>query len=476
MCASSYSPSHCKVKVKYNVGLAEVAIIEDEDGIVKYVVKEPELSPELRDQLEELLSEALDLVPQDYTDHDLEEALLKVASAKGMLSSVKSNIGQLLYYIKRELGYKKLHVLLNDEYIEDISVCGEGCVWVRHSLVEEQEWLPTNIELSKHEVLDYIQLLALRSGESVTAAVPIKDFTLPEGHRVLAVRSEVSEETPGFNIRRRPNIQLFTIARLIRDGVLSPLQAAYLWLILENRGGVLIAGSPAAGKTTLLRALAYAFIPRTAKVVVVEDSPEVFPQPGRHWRQLHVRISSIVGTNVNVEFSDLVKAALRDSPDYLIIGEVRGEEARLLVQAFSMGRGGLATFHADDAKSALRRLMSPPISLTPLYLESIWCIAVVHRVRLNGKMVRRITEISEITVNGDRAEPHVVFRWNPASDVHEPMNAEDVIRNSIKMKVLMERLGVTADELRKIVSERALSLARLASSGSAIPLVAETKA
>src|SRR5215831_14927440 len=119
-----------------------------------------------------------------------------------------------------------------------------------------------------------------------------------------------------------------------------------------------------------------------------------------------------------VNLFDLVKAAMRMRPDILVVGEVRGEEAYVLFQAISTGHGGLCTLHADDAASALQRLVSEPMNVPPAFILFVDIALTVRRLTIpqpggGFKVARRVISIDEVNAVGDY---FTMFSWDPVKD------------------------------------------------------------
>ena len=178
----------------------------------------------------------------------------------------------------------------------------------------------------------------------------------------------------------------------------------------------MIVGGTASGKTTLLNALAF-FIPQENRVVSIEETREL-NLPRENWLPSVVRggVSS-AGVGEVAMFS-LLKASFRQNPDYVIVGEVRGKEASVLFQGMASGHASISTMHGDSADSITRRLMTPPISLSPMLVNGLDIMAIATHAIVNGKETRRLREIVEIVnVSPDgTTETSVPFRWNPADD------------------------------------------------------------
>ncbi|HKW04797.1 MAG TPA: type II/IV secretion system ATPase subunit, partial [Nitrososphaerales archaeon] len=263
---------------------------------------------------------------------------------------------KILYYLKRDfLGYSVIDVMMKDPKIEDISCDGVAIpIYVWH---RDYESIPSNVQFaSKQELGSFIIRLAYKSGGQITVAKPILEGNLPEGYRTHLTLDEVSKRGSTFTIRKFRD-EPPTIVDLMLWGTISPRIGAYLWICIENLKSLLVVGSTASGKTTTLGALAM-FIRPEMKIVTIEELREI-KLPHENWIPMVTRVSAQAGVE-EVGLFDLLKSALRQRPDYIIVGEIRGEEAYTLLQAISTGHGGISTIHADSVSTAMKRMLTKP--------------------------------------------------------------------------------------------------------------------
>lgn len=213
-----------------------------------------------------------------------------------------------------------------------------------------------------------------------------------EGHRLaVTFTNEVTLPGSTFCIRKFPDSPL-SMAHLLKYKTLTPIMAAYFWLLVEYRSYVMVLGPMGSGKTSLLNSL-LTLIDPTLKIATIEDTPECrIPHDG--WQRFKARHTySITESRYDVDLFELVKLSLRYRPDYIVVGEVRGEEIKALTQAASLGHGSLCTFHAESPEAALVRMRSPPMDVSEGGLMLIGCFTLLNRVRTaDGKVVRRILE------------------------------------------------------------------------------------
>lgn len=227
---------------------------------------------------------------------------------------------------------------------------------------------------------------------------------------------DVSSRGPTFTIRKFTKIP-WTPIQLISMNTLSPEMLAYFWMLIENKASILVAGGTASGKTTLLNALAF-FIPPEARVVSIEDTREI-NLPRENWLPSVARTSIGIGKVGEIDMFEILKASFRQNPDYLIVGEVRGKEAFVLFQGMASGHSSISTMHADSVDTLVRRLETPPISLSPTLINSLDCVVIATHAVVNRKETRKVREIVEI-VNVSKDGTTLVntpFKWAPGKDL-----------------------------------------------------------
>ena len=382
---------------------------------------------------------------------DEEEQLKEIKDYR--LKIDEDSIDKFRYYIIRDfLGYGKIDPLMKDPLIEDISADGVNIpIYVWH---RDYESLPTNIIFKNSaELNSFIVRLAYLAKKNISLAMPILDASLPDGSRIqMTYGSEITRRGSTFTIRRF-RVDPLTITDLLSLGTLSSEMAAYFWYAIENRASFLVAGGVAAGKTTILNCFSM-FIKPGLKLVSVEDTAEL-NLPHENW------IPSVARTGFgsenasgNVTLFDLLKAAVRQRPDYLIVGEVRGEEAYTLFQAMATGHLGMGTIHGESASSVIHRLESEPMNIPRPLLTMINAIPVQLRTEVNGKPVRRtrsVTEIIGLDPKTRELKTHEVYHWNARSDSFEYAGKSYLIEEKMKRKGLNEREVKEELEKRKTV-------------------------
>jgi len=284
---------------------------------------------------------------------------------------------------------------MRDPLIEDISCTGISYpiyIFHRNPLIGE---IKTNLQFNSDEELDnFVIKLSVRTGRIVSVANPLLDAALPNGARIqITFGKDISRRGSSFTIRKFTE-DPFTPIDLLLYGTVDFNMLAYLWTLVEEGRSLLISGGTATGKTSFLNAISL-FIKPEKKIISIEDTAELkLPHP--NWLSEVARPGYGPNRYGEVTMFDLLKAALRQRPDYIIVGEVRGEEAYILFQAMATGHAGLGTIHAESFEALMDRLLSPPINLPPSLLEVLDGVVFLKRLRYQGKYVRRVDKIYEI--------------------------------------------------------------------------------
>lgn len=311
----------------------------------KYMVLAPPLPENFENILEETVIQYAGLEGDDE-EEKLLTAFLKVATNRKMDPELASIAW---YHIRNTcLHFGKITPLFNDPYVEDISCSGpDAPVFVYH---QKYGYLPTNISFNKTELTQFIHSLAQKAGFILSADNPIIDATLPDGSRIN-VALEVAKE-PSYTIRKVKQRPL-TPKEMVENQTWSAELAALIWLALENRCSLMFIGGTGTGKTTAMNAAAF-FIPPYSKIVSIEDTYEIM-LPHKNWTPLIVKGDTTT--------HDLLKATLRQRPEYIIIGEARGIEVREMFSAMGVGHAVLTTFHGANAQTVAKRLFGDPFQL-----------------------------------------------------------------------------------------------------------------
>jgi archaeal flagellar protein FlaI len=365
---------------------------------------EEELLKEVRQWLYEIID--LDFASLEKPEVFLRQKILELNQQFGIKLSPPS-MERIMYYVVRDLvGFGRLDPVLRDKRAEDISADGTGIpVFVYH---QKYGSLETNVTFNREELDSIIYKLAQRSGRHISVAKPLLDASLPNHDRLqLSIGNQVTTRGSTFTIRKFRETP-FTPVDLITLGTISVEMAVYLWMAVENGFNILIAGGTASGKTTFLNTISM-FIPPSSKVVSIEDTREI-NLAHQNWIPSVTRETAERGS---IEMFDLLRTALRQRPEYLLVGEVRGQEASTLFQAMATGHITFSTVHADSVESLVKRLTKPPIDVPLMLLDSIDIVAMVSMVKVGDVRARRCTNLTEVTgVDFEKGtlKTNVVFR------------------------------------------------------------------
>ena len=433
-----------------------------------YEAIEPQLSTherELVDHMKATLNQIMGPEVSNMSTSD-KRAYLR-GEVEAYLKSREISIGplsveRLIYYIQRDfVGYGPIDPLIQDAEIEDISCDGvEVPLFIFHGKYES---IKTNVVFENEDLLNsFIVSLGQRCGKAVSVSAPILDGTTPEGHRVQATYArEITTRGASFTIRRfkeRP----FTPVDLISTGSASAEMIAYLWLAAEQGESLIICGGPASGKTSTLNAVAL-FIPPTSKIVSIEDTREV-NLPHENW----IPGATRSGTGDRgpdgkaageVDMFDLVRAALRQRPNYIIVGEVRGKETYTMFQAMATGHTTYSTMHADSVKSMVNRLENPPINTPRILLSALNNVIIQIQARTDKGVVRRLKQVLEIVgfePETNELITNTVYEWDPGTDAFVFKG------HSFLFDKIMELKNLTHDEMDAEFERRVSVLRSLA--------------
>jgi flagellar protein FlaI len=429
---------------------------------IRYQVIEPTLREREKEQLREiknLLVEEIDVSLEDLETKEKAREYLK-NKVQEIIKNYRMKVAEeavdkLMYYIVRDfIGYGKIDPLMKDHMIEDVSADGVNIpIYVWH---REYESIPTNIIFEETDELNsFIVRMAYLAKKHISVAMPILDAALPDGSRIqLTYGAEITRRGSTFTIRRF-RVDPLTISDLISFNTLSSDMAAYFWYAIENRASVLVSGGVASGKTTILNCLSM-FIKPEFKIVSVEDTAEL-NLPHENWIPSVVR--SAFGSEGErtgaITLFDLLKAAVRQRPDYIIVGEVRGKEAYTLFQAMATGHLGMSTVHAESVGAVVNRLESEPLNIPRALLTMIDVVMVQLRTEINGKPARRTGAVTEIVAMDSKTKELLtndVYQWNPKNDAFSYSGHSHVLEKNMK------KMGLGEDEVRKELHQRKVVL------------------
>jgi len=357
---------------------------------------------------------------------------------------------KLFYYLSNYfLGYGKIQVMMEDPDLEDVSCDGVQIpLFVFH---RQYKNVRTSVLFEEEDDLNaFVVGLAQRSGKAISIAHPILDATLPDGSRLNATfGKEITTRGSSFTIRKFKEDPL-TMVNLVLFKTLSAEMAAHLWLAVQYGDSMMVSGGTASGKTTTLNAVSH-FIPPSSKIITIEDTREM-QLPHMNWIAGLTREKKSEGTGKSIDMYTLLVAALRQRPEYMIVGEVRGKETMAVFQAMATGQVTYATIHADSVAAIVHRLENPPINIPRILILGLNLVLLQAQVRVRNKRTRRIRELTEIV----GIEPvtneiisNKVYSWNPARDEFRFSG------HSRLYEKIMDREGMTTEEITEEIQRRA---------------------
>ena len=427
------------------VHIYEPPAADDGGGTILWFGLEPQLTEEeenIRRELVETLLQEAPTAPSFTTDNEFENILQQMIERYTILDSEANNLvrrqgrlwemvgmedkrltvsnaqrERLIYVVIRDLIRNgPLEPLLSDEMLEDIHSVGLKHIHMDHKVFG---MVTSNIRFRERELLArYLRAMSERIGRPVSDNKPIIDGVLLDGSRINIIFSDdVSMLGPSFTIRKFAE-ETISVIQLIKWGTMSAQQAAYIWICLEYGMSVLVSGETASGKTTTLNAI-LPFIDHNVKIYSAEDTPEV---KVRHkiWQRLVTRDAK--NEDSRVEMFDLLKAALRSRPRYIIIGEIRGVEGATAFQAMQTGHPVIATFHASSIVKMIQRFTGDPINVPIRFFDNLNFAIFQEMVEApGGGIARRITGIDEVigyNKHSDGVLTRGMFEWDPVKDKH----------------------------------------------------------
>jgi flagellar protein FlaI len=436
---------------------------------IVYNLEEPELTETEKEilrlimlALEEMINISMAKVEKvsqiiRYLEKNVQSILVELGTKVSRETYLK-----LMYFIFRNsVGLNMIEPLLNDYYIEDIECNGMNFpVYIVHRKYENMR---TNVIFKElQELTDFVEKLAQKCGRYVSYAKPLLDGTLPDGSRVNATYSEdVTTRGPTFTIRKFTK-DPWTPIHMINFGTASAKLYAYLWMGIEHKFNFMVIGETASGKTTFLNGI-LSFIPPDARVVSIEDTREL-NLAHENWMPTVTRAGFGIPNMAGQEYGeitlfDLLRESFRQAPDYVVVGEIRGQEAFVLFQGMASGHSSFGTFHAGSVETLVRRLETPPINLSPSLIESLDVVCVMTHLKEMDKNVRRLKELVEVkSMSNDigRVDKNTPFEWDPVTD--------KVLQKSqfYLFEKISKRTGITIAELNRELEYRAMLLQTMA--------------
>jgi flagellar protein FlaI len=421
----------------------------------QYQVIEPVLTEKEKELLETVktrLIESLDVNLKSIADESARQYLKKRINnllKDYRISLSPKNREKIVYYIIRDfVGYGEIDAMMRDSNLEDISCDGPLTpIYVYH---KKYNSIASNIHFKGDEDLDTFAIrIAQICGRHLSLANPLLDATMPDGSRIqLTLGREVTTRGSTFTIRRF-NENPLTPADLIDFHTYSTAMMAYLWLAVESSKSVIIAGGTASGKTTAMNAISL-FIQPEMKIVSIEDTRELnLPHP--NWIPGVTREAFAGEDKGSIEMYELLRASLRQRPEYILVGEVRGAEAYVLFQAMSTGHTTFSTMHADSVQAIVHRLENPPINVPRIMIQALDVVAIQAQVKVGDERVRRcksLTEIVGVDTRTGELLTNEVFVWNAANDLFQYSGRSYIIES------VMENRGWDEVKVREELKRR----------------------
>ena len=344
------------------------------------------------------------------------EGIPELADGRVILSQQEHRALEYLM-IRDMIEMGTLKPFLSDPYIEDITCNGVGPIFIEHKIFKG---LKSVIGFQDSVELDtFVIKLAERIKRPLTYRNPIVDATLPDGSRInIVYGTEISKHGSNFTIRRVSETPM-SILQVIESGACDYMMAAYLWICLEYGMSIFVSGETASGKTTTLNALT-TFLPPENKIVTIEDTPEL-TVPHRNWtREVAKAKGKGEGEGSEITMFDLLKAALRQRPNQILVGEIRGVEGSVAFSAMQTGHPVMSTFHAASVEKLIQRLCGDPINIPKTYVDNLNLVVIQSAVkRPGGGTVRRMLSVNELVGYDPETEGFsfmAAFVWDPATD------------------------------------------------------------
>ena len=444
---------------KQKVPLAHATIhYNPQNHQIEYFLSEPKINVQLKKIIDLTIEELHEQLEIDFSKFKakteafiyIDKLIEKIWKLKNIRLSTE-DIFKVKYYIFREVvGLSKIDAIMQDPNLEDISCDGlDSPVFVFHRNPIYSD-MSTNIAFNDKEELDsFVIKLAQKCNKTLSVAEPLLDGSLPDGSRLqVTFGTDIARRGSNFTIRKFFRVPL-TPLDLINFKTADPVLLAYLWFAIEKEKSILISGTTASGKTTFLNAISM-FINPTLKIVSIEDTPEI-RLTHSNWLPQVTRGGFGSSAYGKVEMYDLLKSALRQRPDYLVVGEVRGREASVLFHAMSTGHASLSTLHADTTEAIIHRLTTRPIDLPLSSLENLDIIIFLEKVKKDGKFTRRVGQVIEVegyNYKEDEIKTNEVFKWHPVDDI---FNSKD----SWILHQISSRHGMNEKEVQDEILRRA---------------------
>ncbi len=436
---------------------AYVKILKNREMDPEYIIVEPEVSEKEFILLEETYEELRNVLI--YTSSNRRENVtFDEDRIKGIIRSFDPEIPEdrlavLIYFLRRNFtGFGKLDPLMHDRHIEDITCNGANLpVFIYHRRYAN---LATNIQFDDDELNKYALKIAQKANKQMSLTTPLVDAALPGGSRVQLTYSDIiSAKGSSFTIRKFKTDPMTPVDLIALDTYNADLMAV-IWLCVENNKSMIIAGGTACGKTSTMNAVSF-FIPGISKIISIEDTREI-QLPHKNWLPLKTREGGKNLAAGDVDMFTLLKASLRQRPEYIIVGEVRGEEAQTLFQAMNTGHTTFSTLHAGGVNEAINRLTHDPINVPNVMFGALDLMLIQGLQYRAGVGFRRCLSLNEIYVEGGNICWNPLYEWNLKTDAFDK-----VYEHSKTLEHIAYVNGWTAEDLQSQIAIRRDLLLRL---------------
>lgn len=427
-----------------------------EDGLIPlYNVSVPKFTERERQLLNEIREKLVEVAVSQGDNFKVNESSFAGEVKEFLKMKGVRDTDKLAAQISQEmLGYGELDPMIKDDDLEEIMVIGTGNpVFVYH---RKLGMMKTNVIFDDDtDIKAIIDVIARQVNRRIDQQTPILDARLNDGSRVNATIPPVSADGSSLTIRKFRKDPL-TVIDLINFKTMSSHLAGFLWVCVDGLGvkpcNAIIAGGTGSGKTTTLNTVT-SFTPPRERIITIEDTLEL-QLPHAHVLRMETRPPNIEGKG-ELNMDHLVKNSLRQRPDRVIVGEVRGSEAITLFTALNTGHSGFGTLHANTARETITRLVNPPMNVPNIMIPALDFIIMQNRMyRSEGGSIRRITEVAEVVgMEEGNVQLNRVFEWNNMVD-----KVEYVGIASQTLREMAELRGITITEIEEEIEKRRLVL------------------
>jgi len=431
-----------------------------EDGLIpSYNVNVPKFTDRERRLLNEVREKLVEVAVSQGENFSIDENSFTAEVKEFLKTRGIRDTDKLATQISQEmLGYAELDPMIKDDELEEVMVLGVNKpVYVYHRKIG---MMRTNVVFNdENDIKAIIDVIARQVNRRIDQQTPILDARLLDGSRVNATIPPVSADGPTLTIRKFRKDPL-TVIDLINFKTISSHLAGFLWVCVDGLGvkpcNAIIAGGTGSGKTTTLNTVT-SFTPPRERIITIEDTLEL-QLPHDHILRMETRPPNIEGSG-ELDMDTLVKNSLRQRPDRVIVGEVRGREAITLFTALNTGHSGMGTLHSNSARETITRLINSPMNVPTIMIPAIDFIIMQQRMyRSEGGSLRRITEVAEVVgMEEGNVQLNRIFEWNNVVD-----KVEYVGIASQTLREIAEIRGIGISEIEEEIEKRRMVLEYMA--------------